>query len=148
MGCADGTMLRILSPHFKVAYGVEADALAFPNQAPNVISARAEALPFANDSFNTVICSATRKHLRDPIPVVAEMTRVLRPRGRLIILDPNPLLVQIGMKLGKFDSRYIRNNSWARQIRNEMESFGLRTIHAKNGLFVQCVGEKPSPVAR
>lgn len=40
-------------------------------------------LPFATNSFDTVLCSLSIEYLTSPRQVVAEMVRVLRPGGRL-----------------------------------------------------------------
>lgn len=41
-------------------------------------------LPFANDSFDAVTCLEAIEFMRDPVGVVKEMTRVLRPGGTLL----------------------------------------------------------------
>lgn len=143
VGCADGSMLRQLSTHFRLAIGIEPHT-GFHTSDLAIVRAMGELLPFADQSFDSIVCSAARKHMKQPLTVIREMVRTLRPNGRLIILDPNPILVRIGAIVGKFDSRYIRHNSWSGEIRSEMEACGLKVIHSRNGLFVQCVGEKPS----
>ena len=45
-------------------------------------------LPFANDSFDYVICSEVLEHIPDDRKAVAEMTRVLKPEGTLVISVP------------------------------------------------------------
>jgi ubiquinone/menaquinone biosynthesis C-methylase UbiE len=47
----------------------------------------AQALPFEDVSFDTVVCTLSLCAIPDDRAAVAEMHRVLRPRGRLLLLD-------------------------------------------------------------
>ena len=49
--------------------------------------ADAHALPFDNGSFDTVVCTFGLCAIPDYTKAIAEMKRVLRPRGRLILVD-------------------------------------------------------------
>jgi len=49
------------------------------------------ALPFADRSFDLIICKHVLEHLEHPPAAVRELARVLRPQGRLVILTPNRL---------------------------------------------------------
>lgn len=49
--------------------------------------ADAEALPFDNDSFDTAVCTLSLCTIPDPAASIAEMKRVLRPGGQLLLLD-------------------------------------------------------------
>lgn len=44
-------------------------------------------LPFENGSFDTVVCTYSLCNIPDPAKALAEMVRVLRPQGRLILVD-------------------------------------------------------------
>ncbi len=44
-------------------------------------------LPFPDASFDTVVCTLSLCAIADPSRAVEEMTRVLRPGGRLLLLD-------------------------------------------------------------
>lgn len=45
-------------------------------------------LPFSNDSFDVVICSEVLEHIEDHRRSVAELVRVLRPGGNLVVTVP------------------------------------------------------------
>jgi SAM-dependent methyltransferase len=45
-------------------------------------------LPFANDSFDVVICSEVLEHIVDSRTAVAELVRVLKPGGDLVVTVP------------------------------------------------------------
>ncbi|WP_239677556.1 class I SAM-dependent methyltransferase [Natronosporangium hydrolyticum] len=47
----------------------------------------AQALPFADASFDTVVCTLSLCAIPDHARAIAEMARVLRPGGRLLLLD-------------------------------------------------------------
>jgi ubiquinone/menaquinone biosynthesis C-methylase UbiE len=49
--------------------------------------AAAEALPFDDDSFDTAVCTLSLCTIPDPAASIAEMKRVLRPGGQLLLLD-------------------------------------------------------------
>ena len=47
----------------------------------------AQELPFSDASFDTVVCTLSLCNIPDDRRAIAEMKRVLRPRGRLLLLD-------------------------------------------------------------
>lgn len=49
----------------------------------------AEATPFEDSSFDTVILTQVVEHLVDPIAALSSIRRLVRPGGRLIVLTPN-----------------------------------------------------------
>jgi SAM-dependent methyltransferase len=52
-----------------------------------IVSARAEALPFADASFDTVVSTLVLCTVADPARALAEARRVLRPGGRLLFIE-------------------------------------------------------------
>jgi SAM-dependent methyltransferase len=61
-----------------------------PGAAP-VVQARAEALPFEDDSFDAAMAVITVHHWDDPAAGLAEMARVARDRVVVLTFDPPPL---------------------------------------------------------
>jgi SAM-dependent methyltransferase len=52
-----------------------------------IVQGDSERLPFQNHAFDVVTCSHSFHHYPNQAHVVAEMYRVLRPDGRLMIID-------------------------------------------------------------
>lgn len=63
------------------------------------VQADAEALPFADDSFDCITIGFGLRNVRDKDKALASMFRVLRPGGRLLVLEfskpANPLLSRL-----------------------------------------------------
>ena len=53
------------------------------------LEADAGSMPFAGDAFDLVFCSWAVKNFQNPVAVLCEMYRVLRPGGRVLIVDVN-----------------------------------------------------------
>lgn len=62
--------------------------------------ANAESLPFADESFDVVYCRSSLHHFADPHRAVAEMVRVCRRGGRIVLVD---LVAPSGDVRARFD---------------------------------------------
>jgi ubiquinone/menaquinone biosynthesis C-methylase UbiE len=51
------------------------------------VDGQAEALPFGDESVDVLRCERVLQHVDDPAAVVKEMARVLRPGGRIALID-------------------------------------------------------------
>lgn len=65
------------------------DAVAKSERASqiDVVEAPGESLPFENGSFDTVVCGLVLCSVGDPAATIGEITRVLRPGGRMLFLE-------------------------------------------------------------
>lgn len=52
-----------------------------------VFRARAEQLPFEDESFDNVVCTLVLCTVADPPRALAEVRRVLKPQGRLLFIE-------------------------------------------------------------
>lgn len=95
IGCGTGALLLAVSQAQPAARLVGIDAspemLTVARQrlgtAARLEQAWAHALPFDDGSFDIVVSSSVFHFLREPLAALAEMRRVLRAGGRLVITD-------------------------------------------------------------
>src|SRR6516165_9046219 len=87
LGTGTGRNLPLLGPGVRaVAVDPHAEALARARRrAPAIplVVARAEALPFRDGAFDTVLAGLVLCSVADPAAALAEARRVLRPQGAL-----------------------------------------------------------------
>jgi SAM-dependent methyltransferase len=88
IGCGTGHWLRALRAEGYRAIGVDPSPGMLAQCTPPVVRACAEALPFADQSFERIVVVNALHHFREPLCAVAEMRRVAR--GVIIVgLDPS-----------------------------------------------------------
>ena len=91
VGCGTGANLQMLA-NFGVAEGVDVsdEALEFcrARGLAKVKQGAAEALPYEDASFDLVTGLDVVEHLDDDVAGLREMHRVLRPRGRALLVVP------------------------------------------------------------
>src|SRR5262245_18529537 len=162
IGCGTGTFVRrVLSEHREVEiWGVDFSrkmiAAGMKRQQSNdprmrLVQADSESLPMADDSFDVGSCSNSFHHYPNQAGAVHEMHRVLRPGGRLIIID--------GYRdrlWGRFifDDRVVAvegavHHASARQFRELFHQAGFRGVRQQARLgsapFLMTVGVATKP---
>jgi ubiquinone/menaquinone biosynthesis C-methylase UbiE len=148
VGCGDGVLAVELSRHGALAAGLDADPAmisaarrraeseATPSQ---FVEGRAEALPFQDNAFDRVLSVTMLCFVQDVQRAVAEMARVLKPGGRLVIGD-----------LGRWSlwSAYRRVRGWfgsptwraakfctAEGLRRLVTSAGLEVLEIRGAVY-------------
>ena len=96
VACGEGYGSSMLADLAVAVTGVDISSEAVQHAAatyvkPNLtyIEGSATALPFADASFDMVVSFETIEHLAGQVEMVAELRRVLRPEGMLVISSPN-----------------------------------------------------------
>ncbi len=93
VACGAGFGLRRLRQAGARAFGFDLDLSALrasrDTQAVPVAAADAGRLPLADDSIDLAVSFETLEHVPDAEVMVAELRRVIRPAGRLILSTPN-----------------------------------------------------------
>jgi ubiquinone/menaquinone biosynthesis C-methylase UbiE len=93
-GCGDGRYLAALADGLPVRRaGVDISERILDTARQRVAAdfrrGNLEAIPFADDEFDLVLCSQVIEHVLDADAAVAELGRVLRPAGTLVISTDN-----------------------------------------------------------
>jgi ubiquinone/menaquinone biosynthesis C-methylase UbiE len=93
VGCGTGALAYALAPLVGAVVGVDRSedylAAASADAPPNCtfVLGDAEALPFPYGDFDLVGCLRVLHHVHRPELVVAELARVTRPGGRILLVD-------------------------------------------------------------
>jgi SAM-dependent methyltransferase len=92
-GCGVGTYATEIrhryTPHVE-AFDIEADrVIEAQAETPHALIAAAEALPYRDNHFDTILSHEVLEHVLDDRKSIQEMVRVLKPGGRVIIFVPN-----------------------------------------------------------
>jgi SAM-dependent methyltransferase len=96
--CGVGYGIEILaSAGAATVTGIDVDPAAvaeskarFGDHAEEILAGDLQQLPFEDDRFDVVVSFETIEHVADAGRALAEMRRVLRPDGVLIVSSPNP----------------------------------------------------------
>jgi SAM-dependent methyltransferase len=130
VGTADGIMLRAFADAFPGSQrvGIEASAeLVAVARADGheVVEARAEALPFPDACFEVATVVATLKHVPEADRALAELHRVLVPGGVLVVADPTPWGLRLGLWRGHFDPRWLAHRWSLAATRHHAQEAGF-----------------------
>jgi SAM-dependent methyltransferase len=92
VGCGEGCFGRLKPDAQASVYGVDNDPIAVEAASAYEITARVDldtgVLPFDDATFDAVFAKDVLEHLSHPWTLLAEIKRVLRPGGRLVVSVP------------------------------------------------------------
>lgn len=158
-GCGTGAMLTLVRKHHPdvpltgIDLSPEMIRAARARKLENAefVEGDCENLPFADKSFDAVICSMSFHHYTHPEKFLKSCVRILRPGGRLILRDmtvPGPLLwfvnrveLPLGNLIGKGDVHCYSPS----ELRVLAEKAGLTCLAAerRKNLRLHAVFRKP-----
>ena len=99
--CGTGRHAAYLRERGHRVIGIDATAQMLARARPRVPDAdlrlgALESLPLADASVDLAVCALALTHATDLMRPIAELARVLRPGGRLIVSDLHPTMVLLG----------------------------------------------------
>jgi SAM-dependent methyltransferase len=92
VGCGDGEALDILRDIGWTVTGVELDPNAVSAAKRRMLDVRQGDLHsagFADQSFDAVTSSHVIEHVHDPLAMLCESRRILKPGGKIVVVTPN-----------------------------------------------------------
>ncbi|MER5890214.1 class I SAM-dependent methyltransferase [Streptomyces sp. NPDC001941] len=167
-GCGAGALLAALRDRGAVVSGFDASTgmldLAgrrLGEGADLVVADLGGPLPYPDDAFDDVVSSLVLHYLEDWGPALAELRRVLKPGGRLIVSVDHPFAVHLmHREAGREDAYpYFDTTNWSAEWtmggRSALMSLWHRPLHAMTEAFtgagfrIEVIAEpEPGPAAR
>jgi 2-polyprenyl-3-methyl-5-hydroxy-6-metoxy-1,4-benzoquinol methylase len=93
IGCGNGEYLRRMEDLGWDAQGIEPDAqaakIAQEQLGVKVIAETLEKADLADDCFDAVVLNHVIEHIPDPLTLLRQCLRLLKPEGQMVILTPN-----------------------------------------------------------
>ncbi len=91
IGCGEGYVLGKINSKELVGFDISETALkrASSVKRAKLVKGNAEELPFSDSYFDAVLCSETLEHTQHPRKVLEELSRVVKPGGKLVVSVPN-----------------------------------------------------------
>ncbi|HEY0930969.1 MAG TPA: metalloregulator ArsR/SmtB family transcription factor [Gemmatimonas sp.] len=98
LGCGTGALSAALAPHVREVHAIDASpamlAAAAARLAPfahvTVTEGAIEALPLDDHALDVAVLMLVLHHVADPLRALREVHRVLRPAGRVLLVDMQP----------------------------------------------------------
>jgi ubiquinone/menaquinone biosynthesis C-methylase UbiE len=154
VGCGTGLLLARLAPTLPGAFlaGVDRDP-AMLTQARSrlpdgaILRASAGALPFAPASFDAAVSSSSLHFWPDPGAGLRELHRILRPGGRLVLLDwsADPLTMRLLERWVRLRDPAHRRIVSGAELAGLLEGAGFTgvrvTRHRSHALWVHALAE-------
>ena len=152
-GCGKGRYSKLLQSLFPSALITAMDVSIEMLRAvpPGIATIQSGILnmPFADDSFDLVLCVEALEHVVQIDAGIKELTRVVAPGGKLVVIDKNK------EKIGALDMPSWETWFGCEELRTMMQGYGLETTaefisyddrRVPDGLFVCWVGAKGGTV--
>ena len=147
LGCGPGGFLFLMAPFCGQIVGAdiapsfvaECQAMIDRNRISNARTVLLEKgeLPFADGEFDKIVMIDTIHHLDEHVAIMAEVARVLRPGGLLLIFEPNKLnpLLALLCALDKNEHGLLRLGTFGAYRRLLGASFHIE-LEEYNGVLV------------
>jgi SAM-dependent methyltransferase len=145
-GCGSGPLFAALRDRGAVVTGfdksarmVELARWRLGDDADLRVAELGSSLPFPGGTFDDVTASLVLHYLEDWGPALAELRRVLKPGGRLIVSVDHPFAVNLIYRAGGRKADYFatsnRTEEWTMGGQTALMSFWDRPLHAMTGAF-------------
>ncbi len=145
-GCGSGPIASALRDRGAIVAGFDSSAgmleLARRRLGPGAdlhLADLASPLPFGDGTFDDVIAALVLHYLKDWTGPLAELRRVLRPGGRLIVAVDHPFAIELAQRAQGGKPGYFETRSWTEEWTYGGHSFPMtfwhRPLHAMSDAF-------------
>lgn len=116
IGCGwEARLLKSVEPYIHMGVGIDFKAPSINSKKIQTISTTLDStLPFEDNSFDLISMLAVMEHLDQPLSILRECARVLRPGGGILLTVPSwqakPVLEFLAFRLGIVSPEEIRDH--------------------------------------
>lgn len=141
LGTADGLMLRELRQRLggDVRFlGIDwSHDLLHAQPIADIWKAQGDVLhvPVLDGAADGVIATAVIEHVEDPLRMLQESARILRPGGLVVLTTPAPLMEKIASAIGLLKEAGHHCTLNLRQLKRLAESAGFRVLETSKFMF-------------
>lgn len=136
IGCATGALLNVFAKHGWKTIGVEVSKelsdYGRENFKLDIRNCTLENAHFADASFSMIFAFHLIEHLNDPVSFIAELYRILRHQGKLVLITPNTASFQA----------HLMQETWRSAISDHLFLFSvknLKTMLTKYGFCIEYI---------
>jgi SAM-dependent methyltransferase len=123
VGCGRGLLVSLARRDGLDAYGIEP---YWPNPIDrHIVRGVAEQLPFDDAAFDLVTSFSVIEYVKEPAVALAEISRVLRPRGIAVLAVPE---LESYRLLRRDRYRHITSEAWLRALLPTVPALRLRSV--------------------
>jgi len=145
-GCGSGPLFAALGDRGAIVTGFDKSAAMVElarrrlgDDADLLVAELGSPLPFPDDMFDDVTASLVLHYLEDWGPALAELRRVLKPGGRLIVSVDHPFAENLWHRETGLEPDYFATYNyvveWTVDGQTALLSFWTRPLHAMTGAF-------------
>ena len=102
-GCGVGTLSEVCLPEFYLGIDIDEESLKIARQ--NHVDYRFEKQCPEGEQFDTIALIAVIEHIKNPELFLNQMKLLLKPKGRIVLTTPHPLVEKVhfcGAQFGLF----------------------------------------------
>ncbi len=133
IGCATGALLNVFARQGWKTTGVEVSKelsdYGREQFKLDIRNCTLENVHFADTSFSMIFAFHLIEHLNDPASFIAELYRILRPQGRLVLITPNTASFQA----------HLMQEKWRSAISDHLFLFSVKTLKAMLKTYGFCI---------
>jgi methionine biosynthesis protein MetW len=99
VGCGEGVLADLARSRFREVHGIDIadDAVRLARakgMIAHCVNLNTHRAPYPDDTFDTVVTLDVIEHMFDPVAFIAELHRLVRPGGHLVLSTPNIRKIQ------------------------------------------------------
>lgn len=136
IGTADGLMLSKIKKEFPstecigLEYSKELIKIC-KDKNIKIVQGNAQNMPFENNSFDIAVATALIEHVSQPMKMLKETHRILKPGGIFIATTPDPFFDKIAELIGHIEKEIHQETFTMKKLKKYLEKVNFQILKTK-----------------